>query len=71
MIQVDAVIVTHLHPDHFDETAKAAPQAKIIVVHMESLNHCLLTSEELNRFIDEKQLSNHIMVPCDGDIISL
>lgn len=24
LTQVDAVIVTHLHPDHFDEAAKAA-----------------------------------------------
>ncbi|CAH8712957.1 MBL fold metallo-hydrolase [Paenibacillus thiaminolyticus] len=57
--------------DDIYKTHQAAPQAKIIVVHMESLNHCLLTREKLKRFINEKQISSHIMVPCDGDIISL
>lgn len=57
--------------DDIYKTHQAAPQAKIIVVHMESLNHCLLTRDELNRFIDEQQFSSHIMVPYDGDIISL
>ena len=52
------------------ETHKAAPQAKIVVSHMESLNHCLLTRKELNRFIVEKGITNNILVPSDGEVYS-
>ncbi|SMO78236.1 MBL fold metallo-hydrolase [Melghirimyces algeriensis] len=53
------------------KTHQAAPQATMIVCHMEALNHCLLTREELNRFIDENGISNHIFVPSDGETYTL
>ncbi|PEA93710.1 hypothetical protein CON66_22835 [Bacillus cereus] len=61
--------ITMTKEDIYD-TKQAAPQAKIIVSHMESLNHCLLTRKELNDFIDEKGLSNTILVPSDGESYS-
>ncbi|QEY89172.1 hypothetical protein BACIT_1241 [Bacillus amyloliquefaciens] len=39
------------------ETYKAAPKAKIIVSHMEAVNHWGLSKEELKSFINEKR--NH------------
>ncbi|MCT4571157.1 Lrp/AsnC family transcriptional regulator [Bacillus thuringiensis] len=61
--------ITMTKEDIYD-TKQAAPQAKIIVSHMESLNHCLLTRKELNDFIDKKGLSNTILVPSDGESYS-
>ena len=36
-------------------THNEAPDATIIAVHMESLNHCLLTRDELKQFVEEKE----------------
>lgn len=49
------------------EVYKAAPDAKIIVVHMEAVNHWNLSREELNRFINEKEMSSTVLVPDDGE----
>ncbi|MBH5320470.1 MBL fold metallo-hydrolase [Paenibacillus sp. GSMTC-2017] len=51
-------------------TYEEAPEASIIVAHMEAVNHCLLTRKELRSFIEEKRLSSSILVPEDGETIS-
>jgi L-ascorbate metabolism protein UlaG (beta-lactamase superfamily) len=50
-------------------THKAAPGAKVIVVHMESLNHCLLSREELVGFLEEKKIEGNVLVPDDGELM--
>ncbi|OBA04982.1 hypothetical protein A9D36_03035 [Bacillus subtilis] len=52
------------------ETHKAAPKAKIIVSHMEAVNHWGLSKEELKSFIQEKGISSHVLVPDDGESYS-
>ncbi|RCW64223.1 MBL fold metallo-hydrolase [Saliterribacillus persicus] len=52
-------------------TNKAAPAAKIIVVHMESLNHCLLSRSELQQFLLENELTKDVLVPSDGETYTL
>lgn len=52
------------------ETHKAAPNAKIIVSHMEAVNHWGLSKEELKSFIHEKGISAHVLVPEDGESYS-
>jgi len=47
--------------------AHAAPQARLVAVHMESINHCVLTRAELAREIDEAGLSDRVLVPADGE----
>ena len=53
--------------DDIYEVYKAAPDAKIISVHMEAVNHWMLSREELKDFIDEKGISQHVLVPNDGE----
>jgi L-ascorbate metabolism protein UlaG (beta-lactamase superfamily) len=50
-------------------TYTEAPQSTIIVSHMEAVNHCLLTRQELTSFIAEKGLTANIFVPADGESI--
>ncbi|KFI04079.1 MBL fold metallo-hydrolase [Bacillus spizizenii] len=52
------------------ETYKAAPNEKIIVSHMEAVNHWGLSREELKSFINEKGISSHVLVPDDGESYS-
>jgi L-ascorbate metabolism protein UlaG (beta-lactamase superfamily) len=49
------------------EVCKAAPDAKIISVHMEAVNHWTLSREELKSFIKEKGISSNVLVPDDGE----
>ncbi|MGB8001580.1 MAG: MBL fold metallo-hydrolase [Anaerobacillus sp.] len=51
-------------------THNEAPDATLIAVHMESLNHCLLTRDELKQFVEEKELSNKVLIPDDGQDLS-
>lgn len=46
-------------------------QAKIIAVHMDTVNHCFVKRSDLLAVINEKQLSSTILVPADGQILSL
>lgn len=53
--------------DDIYEVYKAAPNAKIISVHMEAVNHWTLSREELKSFINKKEISSNILVPEDGE----
>jgi L-ascorbate metabolism protein UlaG (beta-lactamase superfamily) len=53
--------------DDVYEVYKAAPDAKIIAVHMEAVNHWALSREELKSFINEKGISTNVLVPNDGE----
>jgi L-ascorbate metabolism protein UlaG (beta-lactamase superfamily) len=54
-----------------DHVAKASPSAKIVVVHMEAFNHCLLTRAALREFIQRNHLSHRVFVPEDGEEIQI
>ncbi|MBT2653982.1 MBL fold metallo-hydrolase [Bacillus sp. ISL-18] len=49
------------------EVYKAAPDGKIICVHMEAVNHWGLTREELKSFITQKGITSNVLVPEDGE----
>jgi L-ascorbate metabolism protein UlaG (beta-lactamase superfamily) len=66
-LQGDPILMTK---EDIYQTHMEAKQSTIIVSHMEAVNHCLLTRKELKSFIEEKGLSNNILVPNDGESIS-
>ncbi|MFP3323277.1 MBL fold metallo-hydrolase [Planococcus sp. SIMBA_160] len=49
------------------KTHEAAPQATLIAVHMEAVNHWALSREELNNFAAEQGFSAKLHVPFDGE----
>ncbi|WP_322907057.1 MBL fold metallo-hydrolase [Paenibacillus sp. SGZ-1009] len=53
------------------EVFRAAPQATIISVHMEAVNHWALSREELRAFVTEKGMHGHVLVPEDGECYTL
>lgn len=53
--------------DDIYQVYQTAPEAKIISVHMEAVNHWGLSRDELRSFINEKGLSTNIFVPDDGE----
>jgi len=53
--------------DDVYEVYKATPNAKIIAVHMEAVNHWGLSREDLKSFIIEKGMTTKVLVPDDGE----
>ncbi|MGK9118314.1 MBL fold metallo-hydrolase [Olivibacter jilunii] len=46
------------------------PEATIIAVHMEAVNHCVLSRKELREYIAEKGIENSVVIPLDGELIA-
>ncbi|MFC0211556.1 MBL fold metallo-hydrolase [Paenibacillus chartarius] len=57
--------------DDIDAVHRAAPNSKIISVHMEAVNHWTLSREELKSYLAEKGLSSAVLVPDDGESYTL
>lgn len=49
------------------ETARAAPQAVIVAVHLEAVNHCLEERAALAAAVGEAGLSGSVEIPADGE----
>lgn len=52
------------------EVHKASPDAEIIVVHMEAVNHWTLSRKELKDYTNEVGMDTHVRIPEDGDTYS-
>jgi L-ascorbate metabolism protein UlaG (beta-lactamase superfamily) len=52
-------------------TARHAPDARIVAVHMEAINHCLLTRADLHQRLHEEGLTDRVTVPEDGAQVPL
>ena len=60
-----------MNADHVISVCREIPSAKVIVIHMEALTHCLLTRAELHKRLDQEGLANQVQIPKDGEVISL
>lgn len=50
-----------------NEMTRLLPESKIIAVHMDAINHCSLTKDELGKYIENEKLEKNIVVPNEGD----
>jgi L-ascorbate metabolism protein UlaG (beta-lactamase superfamily) len=51
------------------ETARAAPRAMIVAVHLEALNHCVLDRAALRAAVDEAGVGDRVVIPADGETL--
>ncbi|MDR5858735.1 MBL fold metallo-hydrolase [Halomonas eurihalina] len=51
-------------------THQAAPDATIITVHMDAVNHMTLSRNELADYVQEEGIEDHVVIPADGEVIS-
>jgi L-ascorbate metabolism protein UlaG (beta-lactamase superfamily) len=54
--------------DEVIEFIKLSPK-KVLANHMEALNHCPITREDLKSKLEEHNLSNKVFIPLDGEEI--
>ena len=52
--------------DDVVRVCRALPDARVVAVHMEAINHCLLGREELKARLREEGLSDRVEIPADG-----
>lgn len=50
---------------------KILPKATIIAVHMEAINHCVLSRKELAEYVNSNGISDKVIIPTDGQLIKL
>lgn len=55
--------------DDVANVCEASPSTNVVAVHMEAINHCLLTREELKREMERRGLTGKVFVPEDGEVI--
>ncbi len=44
---------------------------KIITVHMDAISHCICTRAIMRKFVDENKFGDRVIIPNDGEIITL
>ena len=49
------------------EVSRRAPYTAVVAVHMEEINHCLLTRDELRKVLDGQNLPQNVFIPADGE----
>lgn len=53
------------------EVCRHAPVTRVLAVHMEAINHCLLTRAALRTELEKHDLLEQVIIPLDGEILSL
>ncbi|CAM3906689.1 MBL fold metallo-hydrolase [Bordetella tumulicola] len=51
------------------QAAKAAPNAAIVAVHMDAVNHMSLSRKELRGFLQDQKIEKRVMIPEDGETL--
>ena len=53
------------------KTIAAAPTAKVLAVHMDTINHCRLSRADLKKELESAGLMTNCVIPTDGEKILL
>lgn len=49
---------------------RAAPEATIVAVHMDAINHMTLSREELQDYVQQQGIQDQVLIPADGEILN-
>ncbi|MDU2543987.1 MAG: MBL fold metallo-hydrolase [Klebsiella sp.] len=47
----------------------ALPEAKIMAIHLEAVNHCLVSREEMRQYALDNQIADVVSIPQDGETV--
>ncbi|MHB1390121.1 MAG: MBL fold metallo-hydrolase [Thermoleophilia bacterium] len=56
--------------DDVVEVCRAAPQAKVIAVHLGAINHCRLKRQVLADYVVKTKVANQVSIPADGELMT-
>lgn len=49
------------------EVCRTAPQAKVVAVHLEAINHCRLSRQTLADYLANAKVAHQVSIPADGE----
>ena len=52
------------------QVLQAATASRVVAVHMDTVNHCLLTRAAFRSFLAERKLNDRCLVPADGECLT-
>jgi hypothetical protein len=52
------------------QVCHAAPDAIVVAVHMEAVNHCVLSRAGLRAGLDRAALTSRVQIPRDGEEVT-
>jgi L-ascorbate metabolism protein UlaG (beta-lactamase superfamily) len=53
------------------QVCRSQPGTRVVAVHMEALNHCRLSRADLQRELSVAGLSERVLIPADGEALTL
>ncbi|WP_298706529.1 MBL fold metallo-hydrolase [uncultured Veillonella sp.] len=53
------------------KAAKLAPKAKIITVHMDTVNHTATSRADMHKYVKGSELEKQVTIPEDGETVTL
>lgn len=60
-----------MNEQDIESVINKASKSKIIAVHMEAWNHCMLSKEDLKKFLQNKELADRVIIPIENTIINI
>ena len=57
--------------EHVAKVCHALPDTYVVPVHMEAINHCLLTRDELRGELQREGLAQRVEIPADGETLEV
>lgn len=69
MIGFDDAII--MGTEDVGKAARLAPKAKIITVHMDTVNHTATSRADMRKYVNGQELTEQVSIPEDGETITL
>ena len=67
-LQGDPITMT---PEDVMSVCKAAPHTQVVAVHMDSINHCIVTRDDLRFQLEAERMLSRVAIPADGEAVAL
>ncbi|MBZ5646297.1 MAG: MBL fold metallo-hydrolase [Acidobacteriia bacterium] len=67
-LQGDPITMT---PEDVIRVCQAAPKTQVVAVHMDAINHCIVTREDLAFQLEAERLRERVALPADGEWVDV
>ena len=57
--------------DDISKVAKSSSNAKLIITHLDAVPHAMIGRKEVKDYVKSHNLSGRVLVPDDGEVVSL
>jgi hypothetical protein len=62
-------VLSHMNADDVVKVCESRPSAKVIAIHLEAINHYLLSLSDLKDYLSEAGVKTKVWIPKDGERI--